>query len=73
MLNEGITPAVDEVLHLVRVLTKSGEALRNGYIEIWQTGTNGSYVHSGERNTGGTIPIFKAHRRMHYRARRGKK
>ncbi len=52
VVNEGITPAVGEVVYLGgRVLTKSGEPLRNGYIEIWQTDAHGSYVHSGGRNT----------------------
>lgn len=52
VLNEGITPAVGEIVYLGgRVLTKSGEPLRNGYIEIWQTDAHGSYVHSGGRNT----------------------
>src|SRR6187397_3735473 len=44
VLNEGITPAIGEIVYLSgRVLTKSGEPLRNGYVEIWQTDTNGSY------------------------------
>ena len=45
---DGITPAVGEIAYVSgRVLTKSGEPLRNGYVEIWQTDTNGSYLHSG--------------------------
>jgi len=53
VLNEGITPAVGEIAYVSgRVLTKSGEPLRNGYVEIWQTDSNGSYLHSGGRNTG---------------------
>src|SRR5258705_9148828 len=43
VLNEGITPAVGEIAYVSgRVLTKSGEPLRNGYVEIWQAGTNRS-------------------------------
>src|SRR3954451_19737558 len=52
VVNEGITPAVGEIVYLSgRVLTKSGEPLRNGYVEIWQTDAHGSYVHSRGRNT----------------------
>ena len=52
VLNDAITPAVGEVVYLSgRVLTKSGEPLRNSYVEIWQTDVNGSYVHTGGRNT----------------------
>src|SRR3954471_22929860 len=47
VLNEGITPAVGDITYVSgRVLTKTGEPLRNGYVEIWQTDSNGSYVHS---------------------------
>jgi protocatechuate 3,4-dioxygenase beta subunit len=43
VLNEGITPAVGEIASR-RVLTKTGEPLRNGCAEIWQTDTIGSYL-----------------------------
>ena len=60
VLNEGITPAVGEIAYVSgRVLTKSGEPLRNGYVEIWQTESNGSYLHSGGRNTGGYDSNFQ--------------
>jgi protocatechuate 3,4-dioxygenase beta subunit len=42
VLNDGITPAVGEIASR-RVLTKTGEPLRNGCAEIWQTDTIGSY------------------------------
>jgi protocatechuate 3,4-dioxygenase, beta subunit len=64
-LNEGTTPAIGEVVYLSgRVLTKSGEPLRNGYVEIWQTDINGSYVHSGGRNTGGYDSNFQGYGRF---------
>lgn len=64
VLNEGIKPAVGEVVYLSgRVLTKSGEPLRNGYVEIWQTDINGSYLHSGGRNTGGYDSNFQGYGR----------
>ena len=64
-LNDGITPAVGEVVYLSgRVLTKSGEPLRNGYVEIWQVDINGSYLHSGGRNTGGYDSNFQGYGRF---------
>jgi protocatechuate 3,4-dioxygenase beta subunit len=48
ILNDGITPAVGEITHLAgRVLTSSGAAVRNAFIEIWQVCNNGVYLHSG--------------------------
>jgi protocatechuate 3,4-dioxygenase beta subunit len=65
VLNEGITPAVGDVAYVSgRVLTKSGEPLRNGYVEIWQTDSNGSYLHSGGRNTGGYDSNFQGYGRF---------
>jgi protocatechuate 3,4-dioxygenase beta subunit len=65
VVNEGITPAVGEIVYLSgRVMTKSGEPLRNGYVEIWQTDSNGSYVHSGGRNTGGYDSNFQGYGRF---------
>jgi len=65
VLNEGITPAIGEIAYVSgRVLTKSGEPLRNGYVEIWQTDTNGSYLHSGGRNTGGYDSNFQGYGRF---------
>ena len=65
VLNEGITPAVGEIVYLSgRVLTKSGEPMRNGYVEIWQTDINGSYVHSKGRNTGGYDSNFQGYGRF---------
>lgn len=65
VVNEGITPAVGEIAYISgRVLTKSGEPLRNGYVEIWQTDCNGSYVHSGGRNTGGYDSNFQGYGRF---------
>jgi protocatechuate 3,4-dioxygenase beta subunit len=65
VLNDGITPAVGEVAYVSgRVLTKSGQPLRNGYVEIWQTDVNGSYLHSGGRNTGGYDSNFQGYGRF---------
>jgi protocatechuate 3,4-dioxygenase beta subunit len=64
-LNDSVTPAVGEVAYVSgRVLTKSGEPLRNGYVEIWQVDINGSYLHTGGRNTGGYDSNFQGYGRF---------
>jgi len=48
LLNDAITPAVGEVTHLTgRVLSPTGEPLRNAFVEIWQCDNHGVYIHSG--------------------------
>jgi len=65
VLNDGLTPAAGEVSYVSgRVLTRSGEPLRNGYVEIWQTDINGSYLHRGGRNTGGWDSNFQGYGRF---------
>jgi protocatechuate 3,4-dioxygenase beta subunit len=52
IINNGITPAVGEITYLSgRILTSSGEPVRNAFVEIWQVDGNGSYLH-----TQGQIP-----------------
>jgi protocatechuate 3,4-dioxygenase beta subunit len=50
IVNEGITPSVGEITHLSgRVLSQSGEPIRNAVIEIWQADSTGAYIHSRGR------------------------
>ncbi len=45
IINDHITPAVGEVTHLSgRVLSTSGEPMRNVVVEIWQCDGNGVYL-----------------------------
>src|SRR5205085_2035898 len=47
VVNDAITPAVGEITHLSgRVVSVSGEPVRDALIEIWQVDANGSYFHS---------------------------
>jgi len=47
VLNNKITPATGQVTHLTgRVLTASGQPLRNAVVEAWQCDNNGVYLHS---------------------------
>jgi protocatechuate 3,4-dioxygenase beta subunit len=51
LINDAITPAVGEITHLTgRVLSASGEPVRNAFVEIWQVDNNGAYLHSGTSN-----------------------
>jgi protocatechuate 3,4-dioxygenase beta subunit len=45
IINDAITPAVGEVVHLSgRLLDSRGEPLRNAVIEIWQCDRDGTYL-----------------------------
>jgi protocatechuate 3,4-dioxygenase, beta subunit len=45
IINDHITPAVGEVTHLSgRILSRSGEPMRNMLVEIWQCDGNGVYL-----------------------------
>lgn len=47
-VNDATTPAVGEITWLSgRILTASGEPVRNATVEIWQVDRNGVYLHSG--------------------------
>jgi protocatechuate 3,4-dioxygenase beta subunit len=54
ILNDATTPAVGAVTHLTgRLLSPSGQPIRNAFIEIWQVDHTGSYVHTlGRQSTG---------------------
>lgn len=50
IINDAITPAVGEITHLTgRVLTRSGEPVRNAFVEIWQVDHLASYLHTRGR------------------------
>ncbi len=52
-VNDGITPAVGQVTHLGgRILTASGEPIRNALVEIWQADNKGIYLHSNSNDEG---------------------
>jgi protocatechuate 3,4-dioxygenase beta subunit len=49
IVNNSITPAVGEVTHLTgRVLTASGEPVRDAVVEIWQVDHKGVYLHTAD-------------------------
>jgi protocatechuate 3,4-dioxygenase beta subunit len=58
IINDSITAAVGDVTHLTgRVLSKSGEPIRNAVVEIWQCDGKGVYLAQG--NTSGKDPNFQ--------------
>jgi protocatechuate 3,4-dioxygenase beta subunit len=65
ILNDAITPALGEITHLTgHVLTKSGQPVRNAFVEIWQVDHNGSYVHTGGRQPTGYDGNFQGYGRF---------
>jgi protocatechuate 3,4-dioxygenase beta subunit len=51
IINDAITPAVGEITYLTgRVLSASGQPIRNAFVEIWQVDSQGAYLHSGTSN-----------------------
>jgi len=49
IINDRITPAVGEITHLGgRILSASGEPIRNAIVEIWQVGNKGVYLHTAD-------------------------
>ena len=65
IVNSSITPAVGEITHLSgRLLSRSGEPVRNAFIEIWQVDSKASYVHTEGANTGGRDSNFQGYGRF---------
>ena len=51
IINDSITPAVGELVWLSgRVLTETGEPIRNAFVEIWQCDAKQSYIHTQGRH-----------------------
>ena len=65
IVNNSITPAVGEITHLSgRLLSNSGQPIRNAFIEIWQVDIRGSYIHTDGSNTGGRDGNFQGYGRF---------
>jgi protocatechuate 3,4-dioxygenase beta subunit len=56
VINDAITPAVGEITHLTgRVLSASGEPIRNALVEIWQCDAKQVYLAQGPREGRGDV------------------
>ena len=65
IINDAITPAVGEVTHLTgRVLTMTGQPVRNAFVEIWQVDSTASYVHTEGRQPTGHDANFQGYGRF---------
>jgi len=65
IINDAITPAVGEITHLTgRVLSSSGEPIRNAFVEIWQVDNKGAYLHSGSANRQDSDKNFQGYGRF---------
>lgn len=65
IINNSITPAVGQITYLTgRLLSSSGQPIRNAFIEIWQVDNNGSYIHKDGANTGGRDRNFQGYGRF---------
>lgn len=65
IINDLLTPAVGEVTHLSgRVLSTSGEPMRNVVVEIWQVDSNGSYLHTESSRRGDYDNNFQGYGRF---------
>ena len=65
ILNDGLTPAVGEIAHFTgRLFADNGSPVRNAFIEIWQSDSNGSYIHTQGRNDGKIDANFQGYGRF---------
>jgi protocatechuate 3,4-dioxygenase beta subunit len=65
IINDAITPAVGEITHLTgRILTATGQPIRNAFVEIWEVDNTGSYVHTGGRQQTGYDRNFQGYGRF---------
>ena len=65
ILNDSMTAGVGTITHLSgRVLSASGEPIRNAFVEIWQADNTGSYVHSAGRQPTGYDRNFQGYGRF---------
>lgn len=49
IINDKITPAVGEITHLSgRILSRTGEPVKDATIEIWQCDANAVYIHTSD-------------------------
>ena len=47
IVNDNLTPAIGDILHLSgKVHDAKGRIIKNAIVEIWQTDSNGRYIHS---------------------------
>lgn len=65
VVNNALTPAIGDITYLSgRVLGPGGEPLRGATVEIWQSDTNGTYIHTKSVNAGKHDANFQGYGRF---------
>ena len=65
ILNDSINPAVGEITHLTgKIVSATGEPMRNAFVEIWQVDSTASYLHKDGRNPDGNDANFQGYGRF---------
>ena len=65
IINDAITPAVGDITHLTgRLMSTTGQPVRNAFVEIWQVDSTASYVHTGGRQPTGNDSHFQGYGRF---------
>ncbi|MEZ6055603.1 MAG: protocatechuate 3,4-dioxygenase, partial [Planctomycetaceae bacterium] len=65
ILNDSMTPSLGEITHLSgRVLSPTGEPMRNAFIEIWQVDHAGAYLHTNGSPDGKRDSNFQGYGRF---------
>ena len=65
IINDAITPAAGTITHLSgRVLTVTGQPIRNAFVEIWQADNTGSYINTSGRQEAGSDGNFQGYGRF---------
>lgn len=60
IVNDALKSTVGEITHLSgRILSATGEPMRNALVEIWQVDHNGVYLHTGSNNYAGRDKNFQ--------------
>lgn len=65
IINDSISPAVGDITHLTgRILSQTGQPIRNAFVEIWQVDSRGVYLHSGSNNAENRDANFQGYGRF---------
>jgi len=65
IINDKATPALGEITYLTgRILSTTGEPIRNAFVEIWQVDANASYLHTKGVNPKGHDGNFQGYGRF---------
>ena len=65
IVDNRVTPAIGTITHVSgRILTTTGESIRNALVEIWQVDAKGRYLHSDDRRNRARDANFQGYGRF---------